>query len=218
MWARIWKNYRRKSTEGVPGLMLFLWAVCMVPFGAYAIIQNFTVAIQVQPQLFCCLCLICWGQTLYYHNKYKPWQAAIVSIAVAASFAGLEIVFVLTLQVPYSRGLIWPVILLGVTAAFLLAVGLIFPYIEMWKHDGRVVGLSFRFLAIDFAGAFFSLMALAAQNSFDVLGGISYLSVLILEVGIVSCQLFWLWRTREARRAAKECGKDYDEYVNSTEA
>jgi hypothetical protein len=145
----------------------------------------------------------------------------------------VELVLVLTLRVragqttelpqltaiqgPYSRGLTWPVVTLGVIAAVLLALGLVFPYIEMWKHNGRVVGLSFRFLAIDFAGAFFSLMALAAQRTFDVLGGVSYISVMLLEIGIVFFHLLWLWRTRQVRRAAKDCGKEYDEYVNSME-
>jgi hypothetical protein len=105
-----------------------------------------------------------------------------------------------------------------VLAAVLLALGLIFPYIEMWKHQGRVVGLSFRFLAVDFAGAFFSLLALAMQHKFDELGGASYISVMILEIGIVVCHLIWLWRTRHIRAAAKKAGKDYDEYVSSMNA
>jgi len=25
---RIWHNYRRKSTEGLPGIMLILWSIC----------------------------------------------------------------------------------------------------------------------------------------------------------------------------------------------
>jgi hypothetical protein len=109
----------------------------------------------------------------------------------------------------------WPVTLLGVLAAVLLAVGLVFPYIELWKNHGRVVGISFRFLAIDFAGAFFSLLALVVQNTFDRLGGASYITVMILEIGIVLCHLFWLWRSRKTRNAAKKAGKDYNEYMNT---
>lgn len=26
---QIWHNWRKKSTEGLPGLMLFMWAICM---------------------------------------------------------------------------------------------------------------------------------------------------------------------------------------------
>jgi len=198
--------------------MLFLWAVCMVPFGAYAIIQNFTVAILVQPQLFSLLCLICWGQTLFYHNKYKAWQATLVAIATGAIFGGTELALALTLRGPYSRGLQWPVTFLGILATVLLAVGLVFPYIEMWKNKGRVVGISFRFLAIDFAGALFSLLALTVQNTFDRLGGASYITVMILEIGIVLGHLSWLWRSRKLRKAAKEAGRDYDEYVSSMDA
>jgi hypothetical protein len=40
-----------------------------VPFGVYAVIQNFNIPIQVQPQIFMALCLIAWVQILIY-NKY----------------------------------------------------------------------------------------------------------------------------------------------------
>lgn len=111
-----------------------------------------------------------------------------------------------------------PITFLGILSAVLLAIGLIPPYIELWKHQGRVIGLSFRFLAIDFSGAFFSLMALVAQEHFDVLGGVSYISVMVMEIGIVSSHLIWFWRTRYARKRAHELGKDYDTYVNSLDA
>ena len=63
---------------------------------------------------------------------------------------------------------------------------------ELWKRRGRVIGIDFGFLTIDWFGAFFSLMAIgkfngiyvngrcelmhfiAAQHTFDVLGGVMY--------------------------------------------
>jgi hypothetical protein len=36
----------------------------------------------------------------------------------------------------------WPALLIGVIAAILLVLGLIPPYFELWKRDGRVVGFS----------------------------------------------------------------------------
>lgn len=36
---QIWTNYRVKKTDGLPGIMMFLWAICAVPFGAYSIAQ-----------------------------------------------------------------------------------------------------------------------------------------------------------------------------------
>lgn len=55
---QIWTNWRTKSTDGLPGTMMFLWAVCGVPFGTYGIVQNFNMPIQVQPQCFMALCLV----------------------------------------------------------------------------------------------------------------------------------------------------------------
>jgi hypothetical protein len=45
-------------------------------------------------------------------------------------------------------------------AAILLAAGLLPPYAEMWKRHGRVIGINWVFISMDWCGAFFSLMAL----------------------------------------------------------
>ncbi len=66
---QIWYNWKKKETDGLPGLMMFLWAISAVPFGVYAIVQNFNIPIQIQPQIFCALSLTSWAQILIY-NKY----------------------------------------------------------------------------------------------------------------------------------------------------
>jgi uncharacterized protein with PQ loop repeat len=65
---QIWYNWRQKKTDGLPGTMMFLWALCGVPFGVYSVVQQFNIPIQIQPQIFALLCLISWGQTIYYHE------------------------------------------------------------------------------------------------------------------------------------------------------
>ena len=70
------------------------------------------------------------------------------------------------------------------------------------------------FLAIDIAGAMLSLMALAAQHTFDILGGIGYIVVLIMEIGIWGLQIIWLWRTSNVRREARKVGLAYDDFVS----
>lgn len=96
---QIWTNWRTKSTEGLPGSMMFLWAICGVPFGAYSIIQNFNVPIQVQPQCFMGLCLVSWAQVLVYGRRWRAWTAALLGVAVAAACAGVEAALILTLRV-----------------------------------------------------------------------------------------------------------------------
>lgn len=213
---QIWHNWRLKKTDGLPGLMIMLWASCAVPFGVYSIVQNFNIPIQVQPQCFGLLCLVCWGQTLVYHDGWRTWTASLITIVIAIGFAVVEATLILALRGPYSKGVSWPLTMIGIIASVILAAGLIPPYFELAKRGGRVVGINFIFLTVDWFGAFFSLMALIAQNTFDYLGGTLYIVCLFLEIGIFSSQFIWLYRTRRVRHAAKKAGKTYDEYMAAT--
>ncbi|EMD60344.1 hypothetical protein COCSADRAFT_241755 [Bipolaris sorokiniana ND90Pr] len=174
---------------------------------------NFNFALKFQPQAFASLTLISWGQTLYYHNKWRVWTATLATIALAASFGLMELILILTLRGPYSRGVEWPMMLMAILATIIQVAGLIPPFFELAKRDGRVIGIDFWFLTIDYAGAFFSLMALIAQQWFDVLGGSLYISCMLLETGIFASQAIWLWRVRHVRAEAKKAGKTYDEYI-----
>ncbi|KAI4246148.1 MAG: hypothetical protein L6R40_002100 [Gallowayella cf. fulva] len=37
---QIWYNWKQKKTDGLPGSMMFIWALSAVPFGVYAIVQR----------------------------------------------------------------------------------------------------------------------------------------------------------------------------------
>ena len=103
----------------------------------------------------------------------------------------------------------------GIAAALLLTAGLLPPYPELWKRHGRVVGINFWFLTIDWLGAFFNLMGVAAQESFDLLGGCVFIICIVIEGGIFLSHGIWLFRTRKVRAAAKAAGRDFDELPES---
>ena len=105
--------------------------------------------------------------------------------------------------------------IVGIVAAILLAAGLLPPYFELWKRSGRVVGINFLFLTIDWLGAFFSLMGVVAQNTFDPLGGCLFIVCIFIEGGIFVSHGIWLFRTRKLRAAAKAAGRDFDELPES---
>ena len=54
-------------------------------------------------------------------------------------------------------------------------------------------------------------MALVAQQSFDVLGGVIYICCIMLEAGIFLSHIIWLLRTRKLRKQAKDAGIDFDD-------
>ncbi|KAH7628676.1 PQ loop repeat-domain-containing protein [Sordaria sp. MPI-SDFR-AT-0083] len=215
---QIWTNWRRKQTTGLPGTMMFLWALCGVPFGVYAIAQNFNIPIQVQPQVFMALCLVGWAQILIYGSKWPVWKASLLALTIACVFAGAEAALILTLRPLYRDGNETPIFVIGIIAAILLAAGLLPPYREMYKRHGRVVGINWIFLAMDCSGAFFSLMAVVTQNTFDVLGGVLYIICVLLELGIFGSHLIWLARTRKIRKQLKKDGKTFDEVLGEYKA
>ncbi|PYH95325.1 PQ loop repeat protein [Aspergillus ellipticus CBS 707.79] len=214
---QIWYNWRRKKTDGFPPLMMLLWASCAVPMGAYMILQGVNVPLQIQPQIFGFFSLVSWGQILYYNQVFGCVKVTALVVGVAALFGGIETLLVLTLRISYNKGVTWPDIVVGVVAAILLASGLIPPYFELWKRDGRVIGFNWVFLSIDTLGGLFSLFALAAQGSFDILGGIMYILVVVLEIGIYLSHIIWRIRYRAVLREAKSSGKSVDEVLGEQE-
>ncbi|MCJ1286139.1 hypothetical protein MMC26_005483 [Xylographa opegraphella] len=208
---QIWHNWRAKKTEGLPALMMVLWAACAVPFGVYSVVQNFNIPIQIQPQVFGTLSLVTWAQILIYEHKWKTWKATALVTAVFVLCGAIEAVLIVTLKGPYDRGVEWPMLLVGIIAAVLVGSGILPPYWELWKRNGRVIGINWIFLSMDSAGAIFSLFALVAQDTFDVLGGCVYLVVIILEGGIFASHCVWLIRTRKLQKRAKLLGVSFDD-------
>ncbi|EAS31321.3 PQ loop repeat protein [Coccidioides immitis RS] len=212
---QIWYNWRRKNTDGLPASMMLLWALCAPPFGIYMILQGVNIPIQIQPQIFGTLCLICWAQILVYHHNYTRVKATVITLALAVLLGGSEVLFILTLRIPYRKGITWPALLFGILATILLVLGLMSPYQEIWKRRGRVVGINWVFLTMDTFGALFSLLALVVESSFDVLGGVMYCVVLALEIGIFGSHIVWRLLHRDLLKEAKAAGVTIDEILEA---
>lgn len=90
-------------------------------------------------------------------------------MAFCLLFAGLETLFIFVIRGPYSRGVSWPVTLMGVLATVFILSGYVPIPFEIVKRRGRVVGIDLGFLTIDCLGALFSAMALGTDTwPFDV--------------------------------------------------
>ncbi|GLA47105.1 hypothetical protein AnigIFM63604_000969 [Aspergillus niger] len=159
------------------------------------------------------LMMLLWASCAVPMGAYMILQTTSLVVATAVLFGGIETLLVLTLRIPYNKGVTWPDLVVGVVAAILLASGLLPPYYELWKRDGRVIGFNWVFLSIDTLGGLFSLFALAAQGSFDILGGIMYILVVVLEAGIYASHIIWRIRYRAVRKEARASGKSIDEVL-----
>ncbi|KAF9130218.1 hypothetical protein BGW39_003312 [Mortierella sp. 14UC] len=45
-------NYRAKSTEGLSYSMFFIWTLCALGFGSYGVVEELSIPLIVQPQIF----------------------------------------------------------------------------------------------------------------------------------------------------------------------
>lgn len=149
-------------------------------------------------------------------RKWQTWTATLLLLGLFVIFAGIELGLVYAIRPPYKHGVDWPVLLIGVVS-FILLIGAYceIPF-ELLKRRGRVIGIDFVFLTIDWCGAFFSLMSLVAQSEFDALFGTMYALCCAIEMSMVASHLVWRLRTRGIRKRAKAGGKTFDESEEGT--
>lgn len=188
---QIIRNYYVKDCDGVPSLMMFLWALSGVPFSIYFFGTDGSIPLRIQPQLFTLLCVVTWIQTLYY----PPVQCRLRKVIIYAGLfvivaVGAEIGFILWLRPIYRGGKEWPLLIIGIIASILISLGLIPPYFELAKRQGRVIGINFVFLSMDSLGALFSLVSIVI-GTMDILSIVLYALVIALESGIFTSHIIW---------------------------
>ncbi|RLV88047.1 putative membrane protein [Meyerozyma sp. JA9] len=210
---QIIRNYRKKECEGLPPMMMFLWAASGVPFSIYFIATNGSIPLRVQPQLFTFFCVISWIQTLYYppvqlsRRNILLQSGAFIVIAI-----GLEVGFILWLRPVYEHGTHWPMLVIGIIASVLLAVGLVPPYFELAKRQGRVIGINFVFLSMDSMGALLSLLSIVF-GTMDIMSMVLYAVVLAMELGIFTSH--FIWYLRFGRQLKKDRKEDLERKLES---
>ncbi|KAF6828413.1 pq loop repeat protein [Colletotrichum musicola] len=215
-------NYRRHNATGLQPSMMMLWAWAGVPLGVYNIVENFNIALRVQPQLLTFLSLVTWIQCYYYEHvrlhvslscnssltsqKWSTIRCLAVVTPIAAVMAGIQTALVFALRIPKSRGIEWPMIVMAVLSATLLAAGVLRHYWDIYVHR-TVRGISFIFVAIDAAGDVFSLASIFFQPTVDVLGIVIYATEFVLWCGVFACGgyynfLPWFRKKVQARNEA----------------
>jgi hypothetical protein len=80
--------------------MMLSWAVAGVPFGIYTISQYLNIPLQLQPQLFIVLALICWAQCMYYDHGWSLKKCIFTVVGICVVFGGIEVGAILGIRVP----------------------------------------------------------------------------------------------------------------------
>ena len=166
--------------------MMLLWACAGVPLGVYNIVENFNIALCIQPQILTFLSLTTWVQCKYYGSKW-PWIKSVVVVApIAALMGGIECGLVFALRRAKHDHTQWPVTFMAVLSACFLCAGVLRHYWDIYQ-ERTVRGISFIFVGIDALGDLTSLISVFFQSRLDILGMVIYGSELVLWLGVFAC-------------------------------
>ncbi|KAG5735613.1 hypothetical protein E4T56_gene6941 [Termitomyces sp. T112] len=197
---QLWKSWREKSTTGLSPYFVLLWGLAGLPLGVYAILQNLSVPLIVQPQLFSFLCLFSWGQCFHYGSRKTSLVALLVTGGVMIFVGGLETAIVFAVRSSNNHAAIN---FFGIFASVMLACGLLPQYYEIVKYK-EVIGISIPFITIDWLGAIFALVALLCRPKFDVKAGVAYSLVIVMDAIIILAAIVLNPLARRRRRRELE--------------
>ncbi|CAD6927811.1 unnamed protein product [Tilletia caries] len=199
---QIIKSYRKKTTEGLSVWLLALWIAAAVPQGVYFVVQNINVPLIIQPQVFNALAIVTLAQCWYYSHGLSRSRCIALGLVLAAIAGSLELGFIfMCKRLPTSGSREAATKAMGFLGAIGLTAGLIPQYVEIWKFK-EVRGISFVFLAVDTAGGIFALISLAFKETFDYIGALNYIGIVVAELGILALAL--ILNPRRARARQKE--------------
>ncbi|KAJ7344082.1 PQ loop repeat-domain-containing protein [Mycena albidolilacea] len=199
---QVWKSWREKSTEGLSPWLVLLWGISAGFLGAYTIILDLNIPLIIQPQLFGFLALVSWGQCQYYGVGRSRRAAAVMALGVMLIVGGFEAAMVFAVRPAYvadreagAHGTQF----LGIFSAVLISLALLPQYAEIWQHR-EVVGISMVFIVVDMLGGVFSDLSLAFKDRFDIIAGITYSLVVVLDGFVVLAALILNPRAKQRRQ------------------
>ncbi|GAA6015590.1 hypothetical protein JCM10207_008137 [Rhodosporidiobolus poonsookiae] len=201
LFPQVWLNFRRKTTQGLSPFLFICWMVSGASLGIYAIVENISIPIIVQPHCYGGLCAFIICQILHYDRKWK-WYAAYIGgfSTYAVVCAGFEVGMVYACRFGEHHGHPGGTMFFGILSDIALGAGFLPQFYEIYKLK-EVVGISYLFLFLDSLGAVFSILSLAFKTGegIDIIALIGYVVIIAFEAAVGIVALFLNPRARRRR-------------------
>ncbi|KAI1315373.1 hypothetical protein EDD11_000932 [Mortierella claussenii] len=185
-------NYKAKSTEGLSYSMFFIWTLAALGFGSYGVVEDLSIPIIVQPQIFGSLSALCYLQCLYYgkQTQWSLYKTVIGGFLMFLAMAGIQVAAIYATRAGEDHEVPGTTTAAGLIPIILLAIGFMPQYFDIYR-DKSVVGVSMAFIAADAAGAMFSIISLCFRETFDFLATLNYVVVLICDFIIFGLYIYY---------------------------
>ncbi|KAI8985769.1 PQ loop repeat-domain-containing protein, partial [Trametes punicea] len=202
---QIWYSYRLKSTEGLSEWLMLTWGIAGAFLGTYSVVENLNIPLILQPQLFGVLSFVSWAQCQYYGRRRSKAVTVAMFFAAVVIFAGFEVGMIFAIFPSYRAGNTAPVQFFGIFSTMLIGGALLPQYYEIYRYK-EVVGISLLFMSIDLMGGVFNDLSLAFKGHFDVVAGVTYSLVVLMDGIVILCAFILnpIARRRRKRLAAAE--------------
>ncbi|KAG0227408.1 hypothetical protein BGW42_002963 [Actinomortierella wolfii] len=188
-----WETYKTKNVEGLSATMFLIWSLASIGFGSYGLVEELSIPLIVQPQIFGALSTACLLQCLYYtKNPRWKWSLKTTLIGGALMFVGmaaLEAGAYFATKAGLDHQVKGTIEAAGILPVVLLGIGFFPQYFDIYR-DRYVVSVSMPFIFADATGAIFSILSLVFREEFDLLATLNYVMVLICDLIIV---VFWVY-------------------------
>ncbi|KAI9599381.1 hypothetical protein BDF19DRAFT_381383, partial [Syncephalis fuscata] len=193
---QIWKMYKERSSKGVSSLMMLIWIAGCAFYASYAVALDLAVTLIIEPQAVLLFALVCYAQCIYYEKQLTTASIILIIVFICV---GLEVGSIYGTIVTDRQGLTGVVAFMGILPAVLIDIGFLPQYWEVWVTKSAS-GISYGFLAMDIIGSVFSILSLIFHEHIDPIAAAIYISVLILNSGLLAIKIIFALRDRTRLR------------------
>ena len=197
---QIYKNWRRKSTEGVSEsfiLALFTSTVC---YAVYVIVQRLAIPVLLDPECYIAASLVIWTQFFYYKRNWSVIACIgqlLVSVAICA---GLQAGLIFLLQLSRDHGYVFPIYLTGILQPVIDIFSFIPQYRDLLRRGQDPDGLSMGTMWLMIVASMAYIVSLEMHNNMDWVACVGYLVLIVGFAGLIAV----CWFLRRKKRKEEE--------------
>eukprot|EP00128_Syssomonas_multiformis_P007435 Colp12_sorted_trinity150504_noHs@30466 len=130
---QVYKNWKRRSTEGQSPGMIALWYFASIPLGSYLIFEGDPIPLVVQAFLFCALSLACYTQWLLYTKRWTLSLSIFFYFLFVGVTAGIGFGLVKLLEFSDNNNVQWLLIITAYSSPVLMGLGFLPQLLDIFR-------------------------------------------------------------------------------------
>jgi uncharacterized protein with PQ loop repeat len=162
----LYRNYRRKSCDGLSSVMMILGCTGCMLSSVYNIVQGLALSVTLQTDAWLLFALICWMQYYHYSRRWKVTRSLAIFAGIIVTVAVLQALFIFSLMHIMEHQVTWATTAIGIIPSVLYVIGFIPQWLNFWRMRCGY-GISVAYVAMDIIGSILPVISLAFHDEFN---------------------------------------------------